>query len=683
MPKEQYILPDIGDPRNFVLELQRILDIIAQRLNYMDADGDDIKFNGKKITDLAVGSANSDAVRKDQIFLLADLASVILGTLNQITVTDNGNETITLSTPQDIDTDADVTFDSLTIDYIDLNLSSTTANAEGRLKWNDDDGALDIGMPGGNVVAQIPLEDLTKVVNKSGSDIANGKFVYVTGSQGNILTIDLADNTDADKIFILGMATETINNNANGYIATRGKVRGSAAEPINTSGTVEGDKLYLNTSGGFTKTHPTNSAHAVIVCGRVVKAHATDGIIELTTPQMFTIGNNFNGILRQSVINKNTGNAAGAGFTAVNDNGYFTTIGIAGSGNVTFPNNVSIHYVPGYGDHWQAIDGNKDYVWFSDPTDSHNNSALTNEIMRLLASGYLGINTNAPSEQLEVGSRVSNTGGVLSLKNADTTINTNDPIGTIYFKGVDSGLRVGAKIIAQGSEVWGSDLTDAPTQLEFYTQSDGVADGLASARMIITDEGYFEFPDDMVVVCPANKTIELQTVVYEDIQFSISGGRVPAANFPTFSTFTANTKEYQFDVNDFLYLNANEYAHAFKNLSSWSFHLHATTDSANASGSSQYAKFTLYVAYADTGDTWTETSVTAELEIPDGTSALEAFFLTLGTVSPSKNIGTQIKLTIERIAATGGTEYPDEIFLTQVGLHGEVNTLGSRQIGTK
>jgi hypothetical protein len=188
---------------------------------------------------------------------------------------------------------------------------------------------------------------------------------------------------------------------------------------------------------------------------------------------------------------------------------------------------------------------------------------------------------------------------------------------------------------------------------------------------------------DLLLQCGANKTLELQNTVYEDIQFPISDGKLPAANFPTFSTFTTNTKEYQFDVNALLYLKTKEYAHAFKNLSSWSFHLHATTDSANASGSSQYAKFTLYVAYADTGDTWTETSVTAELEIPDGTASLEAFFLTLGTVSPSKPIGTQIKLTIKRIAATGGTEYHDEIFLTQIGLHGKVNTMGSRQIGQK
>ncbi|MBT7628772.1 MAG: hypothetical protein HN597_03585 [Desulfobacula sp.] len=43
-------------------------------------------------------------------------ADEVGGTENQIEVVDNGDGTITLSTPQDIDTDADVEFDSATLD---------------------------------------------------------------------------------------------------------------------------------------------------------------------------------------------------------------------------------------------------------------------------------------------------------------------------------------------------------------------------------------------------------------------------------------------------------------------------------------------------------------------------------------------------------------------------------------
>ena len=274
-------------------------------------------------------------------------------------------------------------------DKISFNLTAGLTPDEGELSWNDDDGTLNLGMPGGNVILQIGLESLARVVNKSGSTIPNGKLVYVSGSQGNRDVIALSDKTDVDTIFILGMATEDIEDNMNGYVARFGYVRGSEDEPIDTSGTVAGDPVYLGTAGDFTVTHPTNPTEAVVVIGNVNRVHVTEGVISLQPVKSFTIGNDFNGTMRQSVINKSNGVSSAAGFTAVNDLGHFTTVGIAGSNNSVFTGEVSIFYAPGYGDHLQAIDGNKDFVWFTDPTDSHDNSSLLNEVMRLLADGTL------------------------------------------------------------------------------------------------------------------------------------------------------------------------------------------------------------------------------------------------------------------------------------------------------
>ena len=96
---------------------------------------------------------------------------------------------------------------------------------KGKYVWNADDGALNIGMPGGNVIAQVPLESLVRVTNKSGSGIVNGDLVYVDGSQGNRDTVAVSDNTDVNTIFVLGMATEDIDNNNNGYVARFGYVK--------------------------------------------------------------------------------------------------------------------------------------------------------------------------------------------------------------------------------------------------------------------------------------------------------------------------------------------------------------------------------------------------------------------------------------------------------------------------
>ena len=46
----------------------------------------------------------------------------------------------------------------------------------GLLHWNSDDGTLEVGQIGGNVVLQIGQENLLYVRNDSGSDITNGKY---------------------------------------------------------------------------------------------------------------------------------------------------------------------------------------------------------------------------------------------------------------------------------------------------------------------------------------------------------------------------------------------------------------------------------------------------------------------------------------------------------------------------
>jgi hypothetical protein len=47
------------------------------------------------------------------------------------------------------------------------------------------------------------------------------------------------------------------------------------------------------------------------------------------------------------------------------------------------------------------------------------------------------------------------------------------------------------------------------------------------------------------------------------------------------------------------------------------------------------------------------------------------------------HIGWQITCRVRRIAATGGTEYADDVYITQVGLHVEMDTIGSRTVSSK
>lgn len=194
--------------------------------------------------------------------------------------------------------------------------------------------------------------------------------------------------------------------------------------------------------------------------------------------------------------------------------------------------------------------------------------------------------------------------------------------------------------------------------------------GGSSGRTKFEADGTLVFEDD--------------ATVWNDLQFSISAGKVPPANAPTWAALTTNTGEWGFDVDELMDLESNEVPHGWSEGTAGHFHLHLSIPSGNSSGSSQYVKVTCFIAYVNASGVWTETSLTAEKEIPDGSSALQNFKLGLGDVDFSGlTIGTQVKCRIKRIAATTGTEYPSDVFFHQVGAHLENDTAGSRTETTK
>lgn len=172
--------------------------------------------------------------------------------------------------------------------------------------------------------------------------------------------------------------------------------------------------------------------------------------------------------------------------------------------------------------------------------------------------------------------------------------------------------------------------------------------------------------------------------VYDDLQFQLSSGKTGISNVPTWETFTANTSAYAFAVNDYIDLGGGEPQHGWKEGTVADFHLHIATKAANTSGSNRYVKFQIPVAYADINGTYTETTLTGEYTIPNGTAALTHFLLDMGDLTlTGYHIGMQIKPRIRRIAATGGTEYSGSIFVIQCGAHLLNDTIGSRTEITK
>lgn len=169
-------------------------------------------------------------------------------------------------------------------DYVDFDTAAASASAVGRLTWNDQDGTLDLGLKGGNATLQIGQEQLIRVVNKTGASLleANYQCVKISGAQGQRPKVALAlANNDANSADTIGLVTETIADNQEGFVTTNGIVRG-----IDTTGSLQGeawndgDVLYLSgtTAGRITNVKPAAPTHTVIV-GFVIHAHITQGKI--------------------------------------------------------------------------------------------------------------------------------------------------------------------------------------------------------------------------------------------------------------------------------------------------------------------------------------------------------------------------------------------------------------------
>jgi len=163
------------------------------------------------------------------------------------------------------------------------------SGAASRLTWNNTDGTLDLGLKGGNVTLQIGQEQVARVVNKTGANLLESEYKVVRvrradegGTQGQRLAVVLAQaNNDNNSADTLGIVTENIDNNQEGFITTSGLVRN-----IDTTGTlqgetwVDGNLLYLSptTAGALTNIKPQAPQHLVVM-GYVVYAHQNQGKI--------------------------------------------------------------------------------------------------------------------------------------------------------------------------------------------------------------------------------------------------------------------------------------------------------------------------------------------------------------------------------------------------------------------
>ena len=236
----------------------------------------------KKISDLAsagalTGSEQIPLVQSGTTFksLLSTISNYVKSTITNFVPYSGATSDVNLG-------EFGIQLGNLEFDNTPTNIPTTA----GSVIWNDTDGTLDLILKGGNVTLQVGQETVIRVVNKTATNISllqsNYQAVRITGAQGQRPKVDLAQATnDILSAETIGLVTETIANNQEGFITTSGLVRG-----INTTGSIQGetwidgDVLYLSptTAGNITKVKPTAPNHLIVI-GYVIHAHITQGTI--------------------------------------------------------------------------------------------------------------------------------------------------------------------------------------------------------------------------------------------------------------------------------------------------------------------------------------------------------------------------------------------------------------------
>jgi len=155
-----------------------------------------------------------------------------------------------------------------------------SAGVGGELSWNDGEKTIDLTTGSDNVTVQLGQEVVLYVRNTTGSTVSNGQIVMVSGSQGNKPTISLAQaDTVANARKTIGVLTQDIPNNSNGFITLIGKVRDLVLDDATYS---EGDVVFLSSTvaGGITLVEPDIS----VEIGHVLATSSggnTNGVIEV------------------------------------------------------------------------------------------------------------------------------------------------------------------------------------------------------------------------------------------------------------------------------------------------------------------------------------------------------------------------------------------------------------------
>lgn len=154
---------------------------------------------------------------------------------------------------------------------------------------------------------------------------------------------------------------------------------------------------------------------------------------------------------------------------------------------------------------------------------------------------------------------------------------------------------------------------------------------------------------------------------------------------PVLNTLIGNITAPQWAVNDWTVCEGQELIHSWVEGTELRWHLHMITGGTDTTD--RYVNFQVEYSWASLGSQLASaaTITSGNVLIPANTLDRTHTFVSIGNFTPTGGtIGSQVYARLTRIATTEGAAAPTaNPFVTMLQTHILVNTLGSRQVGTK
>lgn len=216
-----------------------------------------------------------------------------------------------------------------------------------------------------------------------------------------------------------------------------------------------------------------------------------------------------------------------------------------------------------------------------------------------------------------------------------------------------------------------------------YAASIATAQTITGAKKFGTDTNYSTFEADGTLVFAGDAT------VFDDINLSLSTGKLTGVGDPTWAAFVGNLYAYKFAVNDVILMPSIELLHDWKEGSAIEIHVHWATNGLNDAtlrGVKWEIEYTLANMQSKGGTvvfaTGTLTQST-DTTIASGEAGLTHKYSSIGTITMTGfRIGACFMARLKRITATG-TAPANDPFAIHVGVHYEKDTCGSRSQSAK